>query len=229
MASQHVFYWLWRVLAGPADRRLAPRKQALLRGLSGVVVELGAGLGNTIAHYANAGITRLVLVEPNTLMHEKLREAAAGAGFVGERLQIISSPGECLALESGCVDAVVASLTLCSVREPLTVLREVYRVLKPGGRLLFLEHVRAPDDSGAARLQRWVLEDTGLWSFLGDGCRLDRDTEAAITSVFPPSCVSVERFTEPHKPASMRHHIAGVATKPVALAAGGDSGGSCSL
>jgi SAM-dependent methyltransferase len=230
MASKRVFYWLWRLLADSADSRLAERKERLLRGQpSGVVVELGAGLGHTIARYANAGITRLVLVEPNVLMHTQLRAAAAAAGFTGERLQISSCPGETLPLDSGSVDAVVSSLTLCSVREPLTVLREVYRVLKPGGRLYLLEHVRAPGHGAAVRLQRWVLEDTGLWGFLGDGCRLDRDTEATVRAVFPPACVQLERFTEPGKPAAMRHYIAGVAGKPAVVTAGGEGGGSCSL
>ena len=177
------FALLWWALGGRVDHALSSRKRELLAPLAGVVVELGAGMGTSLKYYG-AGVTALLLVEPNLAMHAALRAAAAATPH-GPRVRIVDCGGESLgAVDTSSADAVVVLLTLCSVRDPARVVAEAHRVLKPGGRLGFVEHVRS-ESACVALLQR-AADATALYSLLAGGCHLHRDTVATIAAAVAP-------------------------------------------
>jgi len=148
----------------------------LLHDLSGSVLEIGAGTGATVAHYP-ASVSRLVLCEPDPHMRRKL-EARAAAVAPG-RMEVADRPAQALGFPAGSFDAAVSSLVLCSVPDQDAALAEIRRVLKPGGRLVFLEHVAA--DGNPPRL-KWQKRIEPLWKHLMDNCHLTRRTEAAIAA-----------------------------------------------
>ena len=127
------FLWLGEI-AGMRRRR-----RTLLSGARGRVVEIGAGTGLNIAHYPD-GIAELVLTEPEPAMRRSSRVACSGMRRVA---RIVDAPAECLPLADASVDTVVSTLVLCTVDDPERALREIARVLRPDGQLLFIEHVRA--------------------------------------------------------------------------------------
>jgi ubiquinone/menaquinone biosynthesis C-methylase UbiE len=120
--------------------------------------------------------TRLTAIEPSRAMHPRLR---AQAERYGVELELHDVFAEQMPLESGSVDVVLATLVLCTVGEPARVLEEVVRVLRPGGRFVCLEHVRAPT-AGPVRALQSALRAPWRWAF--EGCDLCRDTGAALQS-----------------------------------------------
>ena len=154
---------------------LANWRAELLRELSGAVLEVGAGTGVTLAHYP-ATLTRLVLCEPDPHMRRKLTEKIAASGAKAE---VCDAELEHLPFADASFDAVVGSLVLCSVRDQSAALAEIARVLKPGGRLVFLEHVAADGKPGRLKWQRRIEP---VWKHLMGNCHLTRRTEAAITA-----------------------------------------------
>jgi ubiquinone/menaquinone biosynthesis C-methylase UbiE len=169
-------------MAAIYDRFMQPMEEAggaawraeILRGLSGTVVELGAGTGANLAHYP-AEVERLVLVEPDRHMAARLRNKLAGHPLSG-RAEIIEAPLEGLQLQAGSIDAVVATLVLCSVPDPSAALRAIARLLRTGGELRFIEHVASDDPKRLA----WQRRLEPLWKRLADNCHLCRRTEAEI-------------------------------------------------
>lgn len=163
-------------------------KQAALHGIdSDEVVELGAGVGANLA-YLRPG-TRLIAVEPGAHMHERLRRNAEAAGV---ELVLLPQGAESLPLPDASVDEVISSLALCTVDDPQQVVAEVLRVLRPGGRFRFVEHVAAPRWSPRRWVQRALRRP---WAWLYEGCTLDRDTAALVRSVgFQDLIVRQERF-----------------------------------
>jgi ubiquinone/menaquinone biosynthesis C-methylase UbiE len=143
----------------------------LLRDLSGEVLEVGAGTGSTLGLYPKA-VTRLVMAEPDPHMRRKLLEKRG-------TIEVSDAPAEKLPFDQASFDAVVCSLVLCSVRDQAAALAEIARVLRPGGRLLFLEHVAA--DGKPERL-KWQGRIEPLWKHLMGNCHLTRRTEAAIAA-----------------------------------------------
>jgi ubiquinone/menaquinone biosynthesis C-methylase UbiE len=163
-------------------------KQAAFTGIdSDAVVELGAGVGANLG-YLPAG-TRLIAIEPSLQMHERLRARAEQAGV---DLELIAQGAESLPLEDGSYDEVICSLVLCTVGDPDRVLAEVRRILRPGGRFRFVEHVAAPDWSPRRWLQGALRRP---WKWLFEGCTLDRDTASRIRAAgFTDVQLSHERF-----------------------------------
>ena len=146
---------------------------ATLRELSGTVLEIGAGAGANFGYFS-AGITWLGL-EPNSRLRRRLAQTAAAYGHRNPVL--LASPAEAIPLPSGSVDAVAATLVLCSVADQRAALAEIRRVLRPGGRFVFFEHVAAAPRTLARHLQHLAAPLTRL----GDhGCRPNRETWRAI-------------------------------------------------
>jgi len=164
--------WYDRMARLAEKRGLTDLRREVLSSASGLVVEFGAGTGLNFAHYPPEA-TEVVATEPDPHMLRRAREAARAASPV---LRVERASGDELPFEDGTVDTVVSRLVLCTVPDPAAALREIHRVLKPEGRLLFLEHVRAEDD----RLARWQDRLQPAWTFFGAGCHPNRDTPAAI-------------------------------------------------
>ena len=163
-----------RGFKGAEDAGLRDMRHELLSQARGRVLELGAGTGLNLEHYP-AEIESLTLVEPDPHMTRQLREKLARAGRSAE-VSVVEAPGEDLPFPEGSFDTAVVTLVLCTVPDPDATLAEIKRVLAPGGRLLFLEHVRAHQPG----LAKWQDRLEGPWKFLADGCRCNRDTISAI-------------------------------------------------
>lgn len=171
---------------------MAVRRKALLAGLAGQVIDVGAGTGASFDHYP-ASVARVVAVEPEPRLR-RLATAAARPGPVP--VEVIDGVASALPLGDASFDAVVVCGVLCTVPDQDVALAEIRRVLRPGGRLCFLEHVRA-DSARLSRTQR-VLDAT-VWPHLFGGCHLGRDTAAAIERAgFTIS--GLERFLFPRHP-----------------------------
>ena len=152
---------------------LRDMRRDLLSEARGRTLEVGAGSGLNMAHYP-AEVTELVLTEPFEPMARQLRAKARGES---RPIEIVEAPGEALPFPDDSFDTVALTLVLCTAPDPAAVLREAARVLRPGGRFLFLEHVRSPQEDGLAR---WQDRLHGPWWVFGQGCHCNRDTLAAI-------------------------------------------------
>lgn len=162
---------LYDCVIGPVERSvLAPRRASLLSELTGVVLDVGAGTGANLPHFRSA--ERVIATEPSAGMRRRLAARLTPAPCP---VELLSGPAESLPLADDSVDAVVFTCVLCSVADVDRALAEARRTLKPGGRLVFLEHVR-----GTGRLARWQDRITPVWSRLAGGCHPNRDMEPAI-------------------------------------------------
>jgi ubiquinone/menaquinone biosynthesis C-methylase UbiE len=160
-----------RFMAASERAGLRARRRALLARADGATLEIGAGTGLNLGLYPPA-LSELVLTEPSPHMAARLR-AKLGAG---PGIRVVEATAERLPFEADRFDTVVATLVLCTVPDPAAALREIARVLRPEGRLLFLEHVRAPEP----RLARWQDRLERPWRVFGAGCHCNRDTAARI-------------------------------------------------
>ncbi|GHG49518.1 class I SAM-dependent methyltransferase [Streptomyces griseocarneus] len=152
---------------------VAAHRRELLAGLSGRVIEIGAGNGLNFAHYP-ATVSEVVAIEPERLMRRQAVETAVRAGVP---VDVVPGVAEALPVKSEAFDAAVTSLTLCSVRDVRRSLAELRRVLKPGGELRFFEHGLA-QGRAAAGVQRAL--DRTVWPLLFGGCHTARDPLGAI-------------------------------------------------
>lgn len=165
-------------------RGMRVARRGLLAGARGRVLEIGAGTGLNLSHYPDA-IDELVLAEPSAPMADRLEARRAK---LGRRARIVAAPAEALPFDDGSFDTVVSTLVLCTVHDPDAALAEVRRVLRPGGRLLFCEHVR----SDSPRLSRWQDRLADAWATVADGCRCNRETLETISSHM--QITTVDRF-----------------------------------
>lgn len=186
------------------DRVYGARKRRLFADLPPRVLELGAGAGANLRYYP-AG-TALIAVEPNPCLHDRLRAAARERGI---ELELHGAGAERLELPDGSLEAVVCTLVLCTVRDPARVLSEVRRVLQPGGRFLFVEHVAASPGSALRALQTAVRHP---WRWLVDGCCVDRDTAATLEAAGFAE-LDLERFRLRTPLLPIVPHLAGVAVR----------------
>lgn len=194
-----------RCMAASEQAGLAERRGALLAAAAGRVLEVGAGTGLNLAHYPPA-VRELVLSEPEEPM---LRRLAPRAATNTPPASTVCAPAEQLPFADSSFDTVVSTLTLCTVRDLPAALAEVRRVLVPGGRLLFLEHVRA-DGARDARMQDRV---TPIWRRIGHGCHPNRATVAAIEDA-GLVVEHVERGGFPLAPRVVEPLAGGAAVKP---------------
>jgi ubiquinone/menaquinone biosynthesis C-methylase UbiE len=183
---------------------MAERRHALVADLSGHVLEVGAGSGDVFAHYPDA-VTRVTAVEPEPHLRNRARQRA---GEVPAPIEVVDGVADRLPVQRASVDAVVASLVLCTVPDVDAALHEIRRVLRPGGRLRFLEHVRA-ESPRLARVQG--LLDATVWPRIAGGCHTGRDTVTAITwAGFHVD--HLDRFLFPARRGPVSLHVIGTAT-----------------
>ena len=184
-----------------------PRRKDLLAGVSGTVVELGPGTGATLPYFDPS--VHWIGIEPNLHMHGALLRRARTCELASVQVRGLSAEG--MELDDETADAVVCSLVLCSVSDPAAVLRDIKRVLKPEGQLLFLEHVAAPRGTFRRFLQRVVRP---IWQCFADGCNPDRETGALIQEAGFRT-VEMETFEVPREvmPAFVAPHVSGRALK----------------
>ncbi|HEV7615941.1 MAG TPA: class I SAM-dependent methyltransferase [Solirubrobacterales bacterium] len=192
-----------RLFEASEEAGLRRMRAELLAGAGGRTLELGAGTGANLDLYPDA-VAELVLSEPDPHMVRQLRAKLAESGRAAS---VVEAPAERLPFPDDSFDTVVSTLVLCTVPDPAAALAEAARVLEPGGRLLFVEHVRA-EDPGAAR---WQDRLERPWHFVGDGCHCNRDTLATIAAS-PLDVVEVERDLLPKAPPIVRPLLRGVAT-----------------
>ncbi len=161
-------------LSGLLEKEVGPRRAELVEGLSGRVLEVGAGNGINFRRYPPT-VEEVVALEPEPYLRARAERAAAAAPVKVSVQPGLASP---LEFEDQTFDGAVTSLVLCSVDDQAAALDELRRVLKPGGQLRFLEHVRS-DRPGKARVQV-ALDRSGLWPALAGGCHASRNTITAL-------------------------------------------------
>jgi SAM-dependent methyltransferase len=161
-------------LKATEEAGLGDMRRSLLAGASGRVVDLGAGTGVNIDLFPES-VEELVLAEPDPHMAKRLRAKLAASG---RNASVVEAPAERLPFEDDSFDTAVATLVLCTIPDPAAALQEAARVLRPGGLLLFIEHVRSREP----RLARWQDRLERPWRFVAAGCHCNRDTAATIAS-----------------------------------------------
>src|SRR3954447_983106 len=200
-----LFARLWIKMAPKGEEKgVADHRQDMLAGLSGRVLELGAGNGLNFPHYPDA-VTEVVAVEPEPTLREAAEKAAP------DRIRIVDAVADRLPGEDGEFDAAVASLVLCSVPDQATALAELKRVIRPGGELRFYEHVQAGSQPGKALL---TFAEKTFWPLVGGGCHPARHTDEAIEAA-GFEILQCRRFGfSPGPPVPKIPHILGCARRP---------------
>jgi SAM-dependent methyltransferase len=168
------FARVWPVVVTHEAEAVRALRRENVAGLSGRVLEVGAGVGTNFPNYPKA-VEQVIAVEPEPRLAARARAAAA---VVPVPVVVVGDTAEGFS-DGEPFDVVVCSLVLCSVRDPVSVLRHLYSMLRPGGQLRYLEHVASA--GGRGRLQR--LADATLWPRLFGNCHTHRDTERVIVEV----------------------------------------------
>ncbi len=203
---------IWgRIFAGIYDHCMArterdglgAHREALLSSASGDVLEIGAGTGANLAYYGN-GVKTLTLTEPEEPMARRLQKHLADDG---REAKVVRAPAEDLPFNDESFDTVISTLVLCTVDDQPRALHEMRRVLRPGGRLLFIEHVRSEDEK-TARLQDRMRP---INAAIGHGCQCNRSTLESIQEA-GFEVTELSRDTLKHAPPWIRPLIAGTAS-----------------
>lgn len=185
-------------------RHGATLRRAHLAAATGRVIEVGAGTGANLPWYPT-GVAEVVAAEPDGSMRARLRRRSRAAAAVS----VVSAAADALPFPDDSFDTAVATLTLCTVPSQADALRELRRVLRPGGQLLFMEHVRSRDPGLARRQDR--LERA--WGLVAGGCHPNRDTLAAIEDA-GFEVVQVDRGLLPAGPRIVRPYVTGRGVVP---------------
>jgi len=175
-----------------AMRPMYPARRLVVPEARGEVLEIGVGTGLNLALYDPAAVRRVVGVEPDPHMLRRAREKAAAVRLP---VELHEASAERLPFPAEHFDTAVVTWSLCTIPDPAAALAEVRRVLRPGGRLLFIEHTRSKQP-GVARVQRWM---TPVWARLLGGCHLDRPAvdlvDASGLALEGVASVGSERWT----------------------------------
>ncbi len=174
------------------------QRQKVVPHAEGRILEIGMGSGINIPFYDPAKVEKVWGLEPSEGMRVKASDAVAAAPF---ELEWLGLPGEEIPLDDDSVDTVVLTYTLCTIPDYAKAVQQMRRVLKPGGKLLFSEHGKAPD----SKVQRWQNRINSTWGKLAGGCHLNRDIPAMLReggfnikemdSMYMPSTPKVAGFT----------------------------------
>ena len=190
-----------RISSGSERAGMSGERRGLLAQATGATIEIGAGTSVNLAHFPTA-VTRLCLVEPDPDMRKRLRRRAGGR----DEAEIVDARAEALPFPDASFDTAVVTFALCSVADQDAALAEIARVLRPGGQLLFLEHVRDTDPKIARKQDHPVF----LYSWIG--CHPNRDTLTAISRA-PFEVTTVRHGEVPKAPRVERPMIVGTATR----------------
>jgi ubiquinone/menaquinone biosynthesis C-methylase UbiE len=191
-------------IKGTEEEGLRDMRREVLAGATGRTIDLGAGTGANIGLFPDT-VTELVFAEPDPHMAKKLRPKLAESGLQAE---VVEAPAESLPFEDSSFDTAVFTLVLCTVPDPEAALAEAARILRPGGKMLFIEHVRSEQPG----LARWQDRLEKPWRFLGDGCHCNRDTVATIKAS-PLTLDDFERSDMPKAPPIVKPLVHGTATR----------------
>lgn len=196
-----------RMSALAEEKGVAEHRRELLEGVSGRVIEIGAGNGHNFRHYPET-VTEVVAVEPEPFLRARAEKAAVDASVP---ITVLGGTAEALPADAESFNVAVFSLVLCSVRDQSAALGEARRVLKPGGELRVYEHVRA-DTPRLAALQRRV---DVVWPRFGGGCHTSRDTAGAVVDAgFEIQRLRPFRFAPFLLAKPVAPHIIAIATRP---------------
>lgn len=191
-------------MAATEEAGMSGHRSALLARVNGSVLELGGGTGANLPYFSRA-VEELVITEPEEAMARRLEAKVVDHAL---SVRVVRAPAELLPFDPESFDAVVSTLVLCTVEDPVLALAEVHRVLRPGGRLVFVEHVRSADPG----LARWQDRLHRPWKALGYGCNCNRATAASIEQAgFSFVELADERL--PKAPPIVRPLIVGIAEK----------------
>lgn len=168
--ADHVFPHLMDWTLG--TRRFQEQRELALASAQGHVLEIGFGTGLNLPHYPHA-VTSLTALDPATLLPKKVARRISRGSLP---VELVRLSAETLPFEDGRFDCAVSTWTLCTIPDPVAALREVRRVLKPGGKYLFLEHGRSDD----ARVAKWQDFFNPVQRVIGCGCNLNRPIDALV-------------------------------------------------
>jgi ubiquinone/menaquinone biosynthesis C-methylase UbiE len=181
MAGHPIFAAVYdRLLAESEREGLGELRSKLLGGAGGRTLELGSGTGANLEHYTSA-VTELVMTEPDPHMARRLRARLDDERPSDVGVEVAEVGAESLPFEDASFDTVVSTLVLCTVPDAPAAVGEAHRVLKPGGRLLFLEHVR---DADGTRRARWQDRLERPWGWFAGACHPNRDTGRLLAATF---------------------------------------------
>jgi len=202
--SEYLFAKFWVRAHRALEKSYGRTKDEMFSRLSGKILEIGPGTGINFRHYPKG--VHVVGVEPNKYMRPHLEAEAAKNEL---DLSVIEAFAEGLEIEDNSIDAAVSTLVLCSVYETDKVLQEIFRVLKPGGKFYFIEHVAAQRGTFMRRVQTLLAP---IWRKLGDGCNPDRETWVALENAGFTSLELEHKYVS-NPFIIVSPHIMGVATK----------------
>ncbi len=169
--ERNVLPWLIELACGM--RSVGRQRMKVIPQAQGRVLEIGLGTGLNLPFYDTSRVSGIVGVEPSLRMHRLAHSRSRAAQLP---VEIVGIGAERLPLADHAFDTVVSTYTLCTIPDPVAALREVRRVLAPGGRLLFSEHGRAPDE----RVRKWQARLQPVWGRFSGGCQLGRDIPAIL-------------------------------------------------
>jgi ubiquinone/menaquinone biosynthesis C-methylase UbiE len=154
------------------NRELSPYRERALSSAAGRVLEIGVGSGLNLRFYPT-GVLEILALEPAPRLAAMARRAALDLPIT---TTFIEASAESIPLDDRSIDTVVTTWTLCTIPDVATALREMHRVLKPGGQLLFVEHGQSPEEG----VRKWQDRLTPIWKRVGGGCHLNRPIRALV-------------------------------------------------
>ncbi len=155
------------------QKHIADQRAKVVPWAEGCVLEIGLGAGHNLAFYDPDKVSRVLALEPSEEMRRLAQPAVDSAPV---EVEWITEPAETIPLEAASVDTVLTTFTLCTVGDTAQALGAMRRVLKPGGKLVFCEHGKAPEEA----VRRWQNRINPLWKRIGGGCNLNRDIPALL-------------------------------------------------